>query len=318
MADEFHLLDYLHALHPITTAFRTKLLRFLEVLDYKPMKELLRLHRKADKAWWLVEGYVVALEENTAGEEEVLKLFYPGQIVTNLSSFISEENSTFRLVAIGAVKVQELSRPDFLKLKIYPETNELLAKVAIWYKFRERQRLQALLLPIPERVSEFLAQYPVAGLPDQYAASWLRISVAEYRSQIAELAAAGIQMREAHVSDFLAGLEQNLARKVEAYLKLHYANHKLTHLSEVARVFKVSGDKISRHFQKEFDKSVAVYTKEFRMAEAKSMLLKQHKVQSIAGTLGYSSEYNFRRDFKAFFKVTTSQMLKDLDLRRPS
>ena len=310
MNDEYRLLDYLNSLYPITPIFRAKLASHMAVVYFEPMDVLLYFQKKAEKAWWLIEGYIVALGFNGKGEEVVIKIFYPGLIATNLSSFMTDEPSVFRLVAIGSVKTQELQKEAFIKLKIYRETNELLAKVALIYKNRESQRLQILLLPIPERVREFVRNYPVAGLPDQYIASWLRITREEYQEQIALLPEEGIVMGKASVGDALSPVAINLARKIELYIKANYVDHELTTLSVIALAFSVSEDTVVRHFKKEFGKTVAAYTREYRMDRAKAMLAEGRKVYDIAEALGYQNEYNFRRDFKNFFQLTPSQMTK--------
>src|ERR1700739_2488174 len=132
------LLYQLNLLFTISEDFKTDLRPMLNEIDYKRNAVLQTLKGKAKKAWQLLEGFIIFSTIDHNGIETIVRIYTPGQILTDFPSFFLSKLRTVIIKAATPVKVLELYKKDFLKLDKYPETDKLVQRILLQEQDMER------------------------------------------------------------------------------------------------------------------------------------------------------------------------------------
>ncbi|WML51403.1 response regulator [Neobacillus sp. PS3-12] len=93
---------------------------------------------------------------------------------------------------------------------------------------------------------------------------------------------------------------------IEKYLQDHYDRE--VKLQEIADVFFLSREYISRKFKQEFGENISDYIVKIRMQKAKSLLKNSElKIYEIANMIGYQDDKYFRKVFKKVEGITPNE-----------
>jgi two-component system, response regulator YesN len=93
---------------------------------------------------------------------------------------------------------------------------------------------------------------------------------------------------------------------IEKYLQDHYDRE--VKLQEIADVFFLSREYISRKFKQEFGENISDYMVKIRMQKAKSLLKNSElKIYEIANMIGYQDDKYFRKVFKKVEGITPNE-----------
>lgn len=175
------LLDALHSMFPLSTSFAITLPPLMHPQHGSHKQELLVPPNRAVFAWFIVDGIVIALEQDLDGKEYVTRIYLSGSIFTDLRSFLNDKRSTERLVVIGETDLMYISREDYkIHMDPFPETHKLVEHILFLEQTIESARTRLMALTERERIKEFAKLYPMNKLPNVSAASFLHMSEANY------------------------------------------------------------------------------------------------------------------------------------------
>jgi len=179
--DISQLLEALHSMFPLSTGFAITLPPLMHPQHGSHKQELLIPPARAVFAWFILDGIVIALEEDQNGTEQVIRIYLPGSIFTDLRSFLNDKRSTIRLVVIGDAELMYISRKDYkTHMEPFAETHKLVEHILFLEQEIESVRTRLMSLSERERIKEFARIYPMNKLPNISAASFLQMSEANY------------------------------------------------------------------------------------------------------------------------------------------
>lgn len=313
MSDVDQLLNDLNAMTPITPDFAAELRPVMKTFTIGHGKVLLHLNKIAKKAWYVLDGYLVAIALNKKGSESVVKLFFPHMIAAELHSFFEQKFTRFKIVAVGEVTVQEINKKDFERLKKYPETFTLVQHIMLMEEEAESKKAELLKLPAAEKVKLFLEWYPAADLMDEYCASYLDLSVEEYMEQKRVLNLSDHACFEESVRPVSGkpANSQNVAHEVRVYILQNFTDPQIGNTIKIAEKFYTTKKTLTRAFKDAFNSTVHDMIIKVRMERAQVLLKKTGMdVGKVSVAVGYQNIYTFSRTFKHYFGYTPSQFIK--------
>jgi len=176
-----HLLEALSSMFPLSTGFSVTLPPLMHPQSGSHKQELLIPPNRAAFAWFILEGIVIALEQDQNGIEQVIRIYLPGGIFTDFRSFLNDKRSTIRLMVIGDADLMYISREDYkIHMEPFPETHKLVEHILFLEQETEAVRTRLMALTERDRIKEFAGIYPMNKLPNISAASFLQMSEANY------------------------------------------------------------------------------------------------------------------------------------------
>ncbi|MDG4657321.1 response regulator [Ectobacillus antri] len=124
--------------------------------------------------------------------------------------------------------------------------------------------------------------------------------------------AAFLERKQSNVQTFLQeikqrkGKQQNTMVEIEQYIKQNY--QKELRLQEIAEMFYLSKEHISRRFKQEYGETLSDYVTNIRMEKAKLLLQNESfKIYEVAAMVGYQDDKYFRKVFKKATGITPNE-----------
>ncbi|MBS1566861.1 MAG: helix-turn-helix transcriptional regulator [Bacteroidetes bacterium] len=103
-----------------------------------------------------------------------------------------------------------------------------------------------------------------------------------------------------------SGYDKERIHYAREYLLLHAQNP--PSLSELAKVAGINEFKLKQGFKAVFDNTVFGYLSDYRLGQARDLLLEKKSIKEVADELGYSSVQHFSTAFKKKYGVTPGKM----------
>lgn len=169
------LLALLHSWHPLSQGFRTELSKAIQPYSVQPKQTLYHYGIHLHAAWYSIDCWIAKHRIPENGNEEVSQFFQPGEILTDLTSFLKGQTTQTRATILEGSTLLHLSRPQFDRLKAHPETQALLQEYMLGQKHKEHWRMDLLGLNDQQKIHQFAQRYPINRLPASTIASFLRI-----------------------------------------------------------------------------------------------------------------------------------------------
>jgi len=295
------LLDYLATIFPIPDKFRKDLRLILKLRTIKKNTVLIKINKKAKKAWWLLSGYVSASTIGPNGQETVTRIFQPEQIFTAFHSFFEDVLTIHKIKAITSIKVLEIKKEDFLILKKkHPEAMELATLIILQNTRTETERAGLILLPLNQKVAALSKNYPIWDIPNKAGASLLQMPEQDYVEQKVILQKAN-NSTGAPAPQFFKNKDE-MAQAIKLYLQENYSRLGIDNTSKLAEHFNTTRKTATRNFSKVFGITVYQFVLTLRMEKAKILLHTDNRnISKIALSLGYKNAFHFSRLFKNYF-----------------
>lgn len=174
------LLQLLHSWYPLSKSFRTHIEGAMQQQAVKPKQQLFHYGAHVFSAWYSVDCWISQHHMLDSGLEEIIHFFRPGEIFTDLPSFLRGETTRSRAGIIEGSTLLSISRQQFSQLKPYPETAELLLEYMLQQEQKDLWRISMLALHEKEKVAMFAKSYPINHLPGNLCASFLRMSASHF------------------------------------------------------------------------------------------------------------------------------------------
>lgn len=302
MSNVERLLDYLNKMFPLSIGFLNELPPMMIEKRKKSGYVFLKAGSVAVKAWQLITGFILAIKTDDDGLETVARIYYPKQIVTDLTSFFEGVAVNYKYVAVGNVTVLEIKRADVLKLKVYPETHSLIQHISFLDLGYVNLITDMLRCPEKERVELFLKEYPVQNLPHKYCASILNLSEDLYIENQFLLESEGLSLAKMMEPD--ENFEESVYSpyKVKTYLQNNYPTLGFGSVDDIAKHFNTTEKTLNRLFKSSYGLTISKFILKCRMDKALE-LLQMNGLQTgeTANFVGYKSLHHFSREFKKYF-----------------
>lgn len=254
------------------------------------------------KAWQLISGFILVIKSGPDQQEIVERIYYPKQIVTDLRSFFEGIPINAKFIAVGDVNVLEIKKRDVIKLQKYPETQKLVQHIMLLDTQAADSLIQMFRLPVADRITFFLENYPAKGLPYKYCASLLNLSEDEYIENRILLENSGIVPLTAN--NFEERLEDSpyTAYKIKSFILKNLSNPDFGDTGEIADHFYITDRTLNRLFNKTFGTTVSKFILKRRMEKAYKLLNENEaQVGETAIAVGYKNIYHFSRSFKKYY-----------------
>jgi len=303
------LLRGLNDIFPIGNAFQTDLVSKMRIRQFHIKKRLLKKDKVAGKAWRLEEGIVGLIDRGSPGSTQIVRIIMPGTIFTDLDSFFRNRRIRHDYVALTDIKVNELTRDDFRKLKKHPETAELVVDILLSLASLNEAYLKVLRQPAAMRVA-FLAEnhMPFCSIPDEHAANYLELALEDYLAEKARYLARVSGLSPAASKPMIAN-PKALAFSIKAYIVENYMAAICR--EDLAVRFNTSIRSMDRTFKETIGTSVYQTILRLKMEHALKMLREESvQVKVVAERLGYDDPFVFSRIFKKYHQFSPKDARK--------
>lgn len=297
------LLDYLATIFPISDEFRKDLRIILKLRIIKKTHVLIKINKKAKKAWWLITGYVSASTMDRNGKETVVRIHVPNQIFTAFHSFFEDGLAIHKIKAITDIKVLEIKKQDFFDFQEkYPEAMHLANRIILQNTRNETERHSLAHLSANEKVLAFDEQYPIKDLPNGVVASFLQMTEQDYIEQKVILQKnKAVTSTGAPTPQFFKNKDE-MAQAIKLYLLENYTLFAIDNTSKLAERFNTTRKTATRNFSKAFGTTVYQFVLTLRMEQAKMLLSNNNRnISKIALSLGYKDATHFSHLYKKYF-----------------
>jgi len=297
------LLNHLASIFPISDEFRKDLRPILKLRIIKKNTVLIKINKKAKKAWWLLSGYVSASTISPNGQETVTRIHQPEQIFTTFHSFFEDVLTIHKIKAITPIKVLEIKKEDFLILKKkYPEAMELATLIILQNTRTETERANLIQLPLNQKVAALSKIYLIWDVPNKACASLLQMPEQDYIEQKVIL-----QKNKAAAStgtptpQFFKNKDE-MAQAIKLYLLENYSLLGIDNTAKLAEHFNTTRKTATRNFSNVFSTTVYQFVLRLRMEQAKMLLSNNNRnISKIALSLGYKDATHFSHLYKKYF-----------------
>lgn len=174
------LLDVLHAMVPVSPSFRLDLKQMMAFQPHSVKEPLLEFSAYALRAWFNVDAIIVGMIEDDKQDEIVVRIITGNYIFTDLRGFFQNTPSRMKYKVIAEGKLLFLKKIDFLRLKKYEETAELVQFIMLAEQEIESWRTKVMGMGDEAKVAEFAKLYPMNHLPNNICASFLQMTEPNY------------------------------------------------------------------------------------------------------------------------------------------
>lgn len=300
MTDIDKLYDALHNLFPIPLEFKKDLKPLIKKKSFKKIKLLVKAGQRANKAWHILNGFIVSIEGAPGKYGAVKKMYYPNEITTDLKSFFENVDCTLNLYGIDLV-AQEIGKADFKTLTRYVETDVLVKRIMV--KDIEKAMKRADLLTIQhegDRVKAFLFENRAMGLPNHLAASFLAMSEENYTEEKCILIEQGFELASLDPKEDI--LPRELAYKCKLFLMEHFTSKRIGNTEQIAAQLFTTAKTLNRAMKKVFGRTTRDYLKKLRMEYAQELLIQKCPVNKVAQMVGYADLATFSKLYKKYFR----------------
>jgi len=177
------LLDLLDSWVPLSISFRIKLKELLHIQKESSKAILLSPPDHATKAWFCVNIYVAGYTYNESGDLNVVRIYKPNDVFTDLPSFFQDKPAKLKLIVIQGEELLYFKKEDFYILKSFPETFDLVQHVMIMEQDLEAWRVWIMTLKDGQKIQQFSQHYPINLLPNHICASFLQMTPSRYSAE---------------------------------------------------------------------------------------------------------------------------------------
>lgn len=306
------LLEKLNKMVPLSKGYEDQLGLLLKVVNRKNGFKFIEPGQLVTKSWQVLSGYVIAFARDKNDQLLAMDIYSQGDFFTERPSLHRQSPAHYAYVAISKVKAYELSESRLQLLKKYPETLKLLFASVVDDRERALKKEGMLLLPEKERVIDFFTRYSVHDLPDQYAASFLRMALQDYYELKVKLLDSGeIKMSGALLEPGTHTFNLQTIYDVKAYLKKNYARQDIGNTVQIASRFNTTKTTLTRMFKRVLNTTVHKLLLRIRMEKALSLLSSgSTSLQAVADAVGYKDVYHFNKEFKKYYRFSTKEATK--------
>lgn len=299
------LLEQLNSLFTLSEDFKEDLRPMLTEADYKKSKILLGLKGTAKKAWQLLQGYISCSMVNEQGNETVVRIYVPGQILTDFSSFLFSGPSTMIIKAATPIKVLELLKRDFLKLDRYPETGKLVQRILLQEQHIESTRAALIAKPEHEKVKTFASHYPIDHIPNEPAASFIHLPLVTYlHLKVSYQKSIPDRIENSYSVSFpIYKNSTEMVYAIKTYIENHFTNPDIGNTVTISKQFNTTRKTLTRIFTSTFHTTVYQLIHNLRMEYARTLIKSGMSVKEASSKSGHTSVHNFNRKYKKYFGV---------------
>ncbi|PYF74568.1 hypothetical protein B0O44_10313 [Pedobacter nutrimenti] len=174
------LLDVLYNWVPFSVSFRVALKELLFIQQENPKAVFLDPPDYAIRAWFSANCFIAGYAYNESGNLNVVRIYMPNDIFTDLTSFFQNKPTKLKLVVIKGEDLLYIKKEDFNSLKPFPETFDLVQFVMLMEQEIEAWRVWIMTLKDEQKVQHFAQRYPINLLPNHIGASFLQMTPSRY------------------------------------------------------------------------------------------------------------------------------------------
>lgn len=301
MNDIVRLLITLQNMYPLSDEFKKLISSLLSKKELKNYHVLLKPDALAKKAWYLIRGFVIVKGNDPNNNMTILYIYFPGQIITDLPGFFEGQPVKHKYIAIKKAKVLELTKLNFEKLQVHPETHKLVQHIMLSELKMERAKAEMLILPDTQRVETYLSNFKLQDFPDKYSAAFVKMPVSVFKAEKAKCILAGISTpsttdRSApHLKTSLSPI-YGIKAHIHEHFKLKEIEKEVV---EMMSSYTATRKTMERNFSKTFGITADKLIIKLKLELAKLLLRESEMSPSeVCKEVGYEDIYNFGRNFK--------------------
>lgn len=181
------LLKLLNSWHPISASLREELRNVMKLETVTHKQQLSHEGSYINKAWYSIDCSIASYQTSLSGSEEVIAIYRPTEIFTDLFSFLEQKPTKQRLVVIDGTQLLYIGRKDFNLLRSYMQTSLLLEHYLLTQRQNDHWRMELFSLSDKQKVSRFAERYPINNLPANISASYLKMDPSRFSKLRGEL-----------------------------------------------------------------------------------------------------------------------------------
>lgn len=174
------LLEILHDMAPVSQSFRIEIKQMMAFQPNSVKTPLLEFSAYALRAWFNVDAVIVGIVEDDKDDEVVVRIITGAHIFTDLPSFFKNTPSRMKYKVISEGRMLFMKKIDYLKLKKYSETAELVQLIMLNEQEVEIWRTKIMGMGDEAKIAEFAKVYPMNKLPNNICASFLQMTEPNY------------------------------------------------------------------------------------------------------------------------------------------
>lgn len=129
------IVDRINSFYVVSQPLLNALKPLFKVYHFPNSEYILRKGRKARFAWFILEGYVREVNNNTANDNSHTTWFwYPGDFVLAYPVFLNQKEAILDIEVLPNTVLLEISHEEFMTLKIrFPELTVLIEEIKYYY-----------------------------------------------------------------------------------------------------------------------------------------------------------------------------------------
>ncbi|RQO79073.1 hypothetical protein DBR40_04965 [Pedobacter sp. KBW01] len=174
------LLDVLYKWVPFSVSFRVALKELLFIQQENPKAVFLDPPDYAIRAWFSINCFIAGYSYNESGNLNVVRIYMPDNIFTDLASFFQNKPAKLKFVVIQGEELLYIKKEDFSSIKMFPETVDLVQYVMLNEQELETWRVWIMTLKDGQKIEQFALHYPMNMLPNHICASFLQMTPSRY------------------------------------------------------------------------------------------------------------------------------------------
>jgi len=174
------LLDVLYEWVPFSVSFRIALKELLFIQPENSKAVILDPPGYAIRAWFSVNCFIAGYSYNESGNLNVVRIYMPDNIFTDLASFFQNKPAKLKFIVIQGEELLYIKKEDFSSIKMFPETVDLVQYVMLKEQELEAWRVWIMTLKDGQKIEQFALHYPMNILPNHICASFLQMTSSRY------------------------------------------------------------------------------------------------------------------------------------------
>lgn len=174
------LLDQLYGWVPLSVSFRLALRELIKLQREFPKSIIIDSSQHAKRMWYSLDSFVVGYDYTRGNGQKVTRIYLPGDVFTDLSSFFQNKPAKLKLVILQGGDLLYVTRADFNGLRQYAEGFDLIQHLMLLEQELESWRGWIMTLRDEQKVAEFNQRYPMYLLPNHICASFLQMTPSRY------------------------------------------------------------------------------------------------------------------------------------------
>lgn len=168
---------------PLSARFRAELLQNLKFQQVREKQYLSSIGGHVNAAYYSADCWVSESRILKSGKQEVISLFRPGDLFTDLDSFLGGHTSQHLLRVISGTVLLSIDKKTFNRLRYHRETSILLEHCLLQQRQDDLWRLELLGLSDKEKTETYANRFPINFLPAHLSASYLRMTPSHFSKE---------------------------------------------------------------------------------------------------------------------------------------